>query len=137
MTTQNNGNKRRALVVEDEPMISRVCERVLIIEGFDVDCASDGLAAKEIIKSNSYELCLSDIRTPGMNGIEFYQYLEQEHPELINRTIFTTGDLLSPAIKDFLGMENITFIPKPFTPYDLKKKVREVIDRQACLQSEI
>jgi DNA-binding NtrC family response regulator len=128
MMTQETVIRRKALVIEDEPTISRICARVLTTEGFDVDCATDGLKAKEIMGNEKYEICLSDIRTPGMNGMEFYEYLEAEHPELLSRTIFTSGDLLSPSIREFLGAGNIMFLPKPFTPFDLKKIVREAIN---------
>ena len=55
----------------------------------------DALIAKKMVDDKSYDLCLSDIRTPGMDGIQLYQYLEQEHPELARRVIFTTGDVMS------------------------------------------
>jgi DNA-binding response OmpR family regulator len=121
--------RRKALIIEDEPMIMRICERVFVAEGFDVDCVIDGLSAKEIIKGGGYELCLSDIMTPGMNGMELYNYLEQEHPMMTHRIIFTTGDLLSPVVKDFLKAGNKSYILKPFTPADLKEKIQQTLCR--------
>ncbi len=121
--------RRKALIIEDEPMIRRICSRVLVAEGFDVDCAVDGLAAKEVIREGRYEICLSDILTPGMNGMELYGYLEQEYPAMTERIIFTTGDLLSPVVKDFLNAGDKTFILKPFTPADLKEKIGQIMRR--------
>jgi len=59
---------KRILVVEDEPAISDVCQRVLTGEGFEVDIAVDGKVAQDMIGEKQYDLCLIDIRTPAMNG---------------------------------------------------------------------
>ena len=123
--TQDNTHRRRALVVEDEPVISRLCQRILIAEGFDVDIAMNGLIAKKMADDRSYDLCVSDIRTPDMNGIQLYEYLEQEHPELARRVIFTTGDVMSGSIAQFLEETKRPFLPKPFTRDELKQAIRD------------
>jgi DNA-binding NtrC family response regulator len=125
--TEDNTRRRRALVVEDEPVISRLCQRILTAEGFDIDIAVTGLIAKKMADDKSYDLCLSDIRTPDMSGIELYQYLEQEHPELARRVIFTTGDVMSDYIAQFLEGKRRPFLPKPFTPDELKQVVRDAL----------
>jgi len=123
--TQDNTHRRRALVVEDEPVISRLCQRILIAEGFDVDIAMNGLIAKKMVDDKSYDLCVSDIRTPDMNGMQLYEYLEQEHPELARRVIFTTGDVMSGSIAQFLNENKRPFLPKPFTRDELKQAIRD------------
>ena len=120
-------NRKRALVVEDELMIGRVCQKVLTALGFEVDVAVNGLVAKEMVEKNHYDLCLSDIRTPGMNGMELYVYLEKEHHDLADRTIFTTGDVLSGNVNTFLEKTRKPFLPKPFTPDELKKVVQQAL----------
>jgi DNA-binding NtrC family response regulator len=123
--TEDNKHRRRALVVEDEPVISRICQITLMAEGFDVDIAMNGLIARKMADDKSYNLCLSDIRTPEMDGIQLYQYLQQEHPELARRVIFTTGDVLSGYIARFLDGIERPFLPKPFTPDELKQAIRD------------
>jgi CheY-like chemotaxis protein len=125
--TEDNTRRRRALVVEDEPVISRLCQRILTAEGFDIDIAMNGLIAKKMTDDKSYDLCLSDIRTPDMNGIQLYQYLEQEHPELARRVIFTTGDVMSDHIAQFLEATKRPFLPKPFTPDELRQITRDAL----------
>ena len=78
MVTENN--KKRILAIDDEPIIIRVSVKVLSAEGFDVDVACNGLVAKEMAGINEYDLYLSDIRTPAMNGMQFYEYLRQAQP---------------------------------------------------------
>ena len=120
-------NKRRALVVEDEPVIGRICTKTLNALGFEVDIATNGLMARDMVRAQAYDFCLSDIRTPKMNGIEFYQYLRQEHPRLANRVIFTSGDVLGSDVKAFLTKLSKPFLPKPFTPTELRETVKEAL----------
>jgi len=122
----NSAKRKCALVVEDEPLISRVCQKTLSTEGFEVDIAMNGLIAKEMVANKNYDLFLSDIRTPQMNGIEFYRYLEEEYPAMAGKVIFTTGDILSGNIDTFLKEVNKPFLPKPFLPDDLKQIVRKL-----------
>jgi CheY-like chemotaxis protein len=122
---QENRERKFALIIEDEPAISRACRRVLATEGFEVDVAGDGLTAKEFISKKNYDLCLSDIRLPKMDGIELYRHIEQEYPGLAHKVIFTTGDLLSKDTGKFLKESERPFLLKPFTPEQLKSVVRE------------
>jgi len=127
MVMPNNGSRnKRVLVIEDEPIIGRVCRKTLAADGFDVDIALNGLIAKDMVDKNVYDFYLSDIRTPKVSGIEFYQYLKKEHSELASRVIFTTGDVLSADVRKFLEEFKGTFLPKPFTPEQLRKAVGEV-----------
>ena len=76
------------LVVEDEPGICALCRRVLIGEGFEVEIAVNGKVAQGMITDDTqYDLVLIDIRTPAMNGMELYQWLQEEHPRLTERVI--------------------------------------------------
>jgi DNA-binding NtrC family response regulator len=126
--TQENNNQKKVLVVEDEPIIGKVCQRTLTASGFKVDMAVNGLVAKKMVGEKSYDLCLSDIRTPEMNGIELFEYLEQEHPELACKMIFTTGDVLSNNIETFLKRVNRPFLAKPFSPDELRKVIGQVLN---------
>ena len=123
---QNESDGRRVLVVEDEPGIAAVCMRTLNREGFQVDIAVDGKIALEMWAKKIYDLCISDIRTPRMNGIELYRQLEIECPEAVTKFIFTTGDVLSDNVKTFLAETGRAYLPKPFTPENLRVVVKQI-----------
>ena len=123
---QENPERKFALIIEDEPAIGRACQRILTAEGFEVDIAGDGLIAKEFISKKSYDLCLSDIRLPKMNGMELYRHIEQEYPGLAQKVIFTTGDLLSKDTGKFLKESERPFLLKPFTPEQLRSVIKEL-----------
>ena len=123
-----NGSAKRILVVEDEPAISQLCRRVLTSEGFEVDIAVNGEIAQDMLEEKQCDFCLIDIRTPEMNGIELYQWLKEKHPKIIEGVIFTTGDVMSGDTKDFLEQTTRPFLPKPFTPDELKTIMRETLE---------
>jgi len=118
---------KRILVVEDEPAISDVCRRVLTGEGFEVDIAVNGEVALDMIEEEQYDLCLIDVRTPTMNGKELYLWLEEKHPELAGGALFTTGDVMAGDTQSFLEQAARPFLPKPFTPEELKAIVRQAL----------
>ncbi len=125
-----NKKSKKILVVEDEPIISRVCSQTLTGEGFEVDIATNGSIAEGMIEEKEYDLLLVDVRTPVMNGRELYQWINERHPELAKRVIFTTGELLGSASEKFVEQSNRPFLPKPFTPLILRTVVREALRRK-------
>jgi len=121
---------KKILIVDDEPAICDVCQRVLTEEGLEVDIASNGKVAQDMIEKKQYDLFLVDIRTPAMSGKELYYWLQTKHPQLANRLIFTTGDVMSGDTKGFLGQAKRPFLAKPFTPDDLKSIMKEALLRE-------
>jgi DNA-binding response OmpR family regulator len=117
-------NKKKILLVEDEPVIGRLCTRVLDVEGFDVDFVQDGRKAMEAINKKNYDLCITDIRLPEITGIQLYGLVKEEHPELSNKMVFITGDTMNVNVQSFLQESGIPYLTKPFTPKDLIKKVK-------------
>ena len=118
---------KKILVVEDEPSIGEVCRRVLTGEGYKVYIAVNGRVAQDMIEEKQYDLCLIDIRTPEMDGKELYQWLQQKHPQLVRRVIFTTGSVMGGDTQSFLEQAARPSLPKPFTPDELKAIVRETL----------
>jgi len=121
------GETKRILVVEDEPAISQICRRILTGDGFEVDTAINGEVAQEMLGERGYTLVLMDIRMPVMSGKEFYQILESQYPQLVDRVIIATGDVIGSKTKNFLEKSGRPFLPKPFTPDELKTIVRETL----------
>lgn len=122
--TQARLERKSVLVVEDEVNIAKVCKKILDAEGFDVEIAPNGEVALEMWLEKDYDLCISDIRTPQMNGIELYQQLKIQKPEAVERFIFTTGDILSKNVREFLDENGRPYLPKPFAPDTFRSIVR-------------
>lgn len=118
---------RTVLVVEDEPAIANVCRRVLNNEGLGVDIAPNGKVAQRMIDKKQYDSLLIDIRIPEMSGKELYQWLKRKHPQLREKIIFTTGDVISGDAQAFIEKSGVPFLPKPFTPRELVTIIRKSI----------
>jgi CheY-like chemotaxis protein len=122
------GQRQRILVVEDEPAICQVCLRTLTAEGFEVDIAVNGAIAGKMLGEKKYDLCLIDIRTPIMNGRELYQYIRDNYPNFTGKIIFTTGDVLDEKLASMLDGAERPYLPKPFTPDELRTIVKEALE---------
>jgi len=125
---QTKGQSQRILVVEDEPSICQVCLRTLTAEGFKVDIAVNGAIAGKMLGETEYDLCLIDIRTPIMNGRQLYQYILDKYPDFKGKIIFTTGDVLDDKLASMLKGAKRPYLPKPFTPDELKSIVKEALE---------
>ncbi len=123
----------RILVAEDERVIAEICRRVLANEGFEVDVAANGKTAQHMARNNRYDLSLIDIRMPIMSGEEFFHWLQEKQPRLASRVVFTTGDVMAQGTETFLEESGRPFLPKPFTPDELRSLVRQVGVECQCL----
>jgi CheY-like chemotaxis protein len=74
---------------------------------------------------NRYDLILSDVRMPDLDGPALYREVERRHPNLLQRFIFLTGDIMSPETSQFLAQTAVPCLSKPFT----LEMVREVVQR--------
>lgn len=121
--------QKRILIVDDEPAICEVCRRVLEKEGFEVEVAANGLVARRMLTEKQYDIFLIDFKTPAMSGKELYQWLKEHHPDTANSVIFMTGDVVGDDTQTFLEQTGRPFLPKPFTPDELKVIISEVIEQ--------
>ena len=113
------------LVVDDEPEVGRLLADLLAADGYEVDAASNGVVALEKLESRDYDLILSDLRMPGLDGPGLYQEIERRRPELLSRFVFLTGDTLSAESRKFLERLTVPSLDKPFD-FD---EVRRVVAR--------
>lgn len=120
----NIPNIKRILLVDDSEVIRRGLGRILVIEGFSVDTAADGIEAQHLLNENDYDMVLTDIRMPVMTGIELYQQIEQICPKAANKVVFMSMDIPDPQTRRFFTKVNRPFLLKPFTMDDLMNAFR-------------
>jgi len=104
----------RILIIDDEVNVLEIIQRLLIRNGYTVDGASNGLYGLELIEKQNYDLIVCDMSMPGMGGIQFYQEVNRRAPELSNKIIFTTGDLISKENEKFFTNTGCVLLQKPF-----------------------
>ena len=123
----SEGIKKRILVIEDEPVLGLLCKRVLRGSGYDVDVVDNGLDAKKLTEEQEYALCVSDIRLPGMTGIELYGHWKETNNPITEKLIFITGDTMNNYVRDFLKEVKRPCVMKPFEPEDLVEAVNKAL----------
>jgi len=118
------------LVVEDERSIAQMLADLLADEGYAVDVAGNGRLALEKIEARAYDLILSDLRMPELDGIGLYRELERRQPDLLRRLIVITGTIGHPDYESFLAQTQVPVLEKPFSVLALHALMREVLS--AC-----
>ena len=107
---------KRLLMVEDDPGVAEVTATFLRTEGFDVDLARNATEALACLEDNHYEFLLSDILMPGgISGIELARRVETQWPDM--HIILSSG---FPGEVETLRLSAWTFLPKPYTPAQLR-----------------
>jgi PAS domain S-box-containing protein len=119
--------KARILVVDDEPVIRELANRVLTGEGYEVDLADNAVDALTKIQSHRYSLILLDIKMPGMDGIELYERIQNVARSLTRRIIFITGDIMATDTEKFLLEAKAAYMNKPFTGKQLVDEVKRAL----------
>lgn len=119
--------KKRILFVEDEAPLAFFVSQVLGSD-YQVDSVRTGEEALEKWRKNPYDLLVTDIRLPGMSGLELIANLQREYTG-IKFIIITAYDSfeMREKIKNFEGL--VGFFPKPFSIEELKNRIKEVLEK--------
>jgi two-component system NtrC family sensor kinase len=118
---------KKILVVDDEPTLAEMLQEMLAIDGHQVETAANGAIALEKLGEQAYDLIVSDLRMPVLDGPGLYRELEQQYPELCRRVIFITGDTLNLELKAFLERTAVPTMSKPFLWEEVRQVVRGVL----------
>ena len=122
----------RLLVADDDPGLRESLERTLTREGYRVVVASDGLAALERLQGGGVDLVLSDLKMPGLSGIQLLAAAKAIAPDVdvILLTAFGTIEEAVKAMKD--GAYD--FLTKPFQRAQLLRVVHQALERRQLIQ---
>ncbi|OGV99249.1 MAG: hypothetical protein A3D97_03055 [Nitrospinae bacterium RIFCSPHIGHO2_12_FULL_39_42] len=105
--------KRTILVIDDDPAILGFMLNILtLVRGYEVKTARNGIEALKMIDSSQYDLIISDINMPVMDGIEFYRKLVNKSPSMKERIIFVTGNM-KPNTEKFMQETGARWFSKP------------------------
>jgi two-component system NtrC family sensor kinase len=116
--------RRRALVIDDERDLAELLAEMLTREGFAVEVAFDGNQALAELGSRSYDLVLSDVRMPGLDGPALLRRLQSDWPALAKRLIFITGDIVGLGTGSALDKLGRPVIEKPISPEEMRRVVQ-------------
>ena len=125
--------KGRILVVDDEWSIRDVLSNILRSEGFDVDTAEDGDIGIQMLEATRYDLVITDLKMPRVDGIEVLRYLSTSNSPTLG--IVATGYGSIESAVEALRLGAFDYITKPFHLDEIKILVHKAREFQA-LQTE-
>ncbi|MEJ8572268.1 ATP-binding protein [Microbaculum marinum] len=120
----------RVLVIDDEPDVGMLIGESLELEGHIVEVTASARRALELIEETAFDVVISDIRMPDMDGPAFYRALEAGGPERVAGLAFVTGDTLNSRVGDFLARTGCPYLEKPFVPADVRDLIVQVMRRR-------
>ncbi|HVL72940.1 MAG TPA: ATP-binding protein [Beijerinckiaceae bacterium] len=121
------GRAAAILVVDDEPEIAELIAEIVAPLAERVDLAANGLEALEATGARAYDLVISDLRMPGLDGPGLFRRLRAEPVPFAGRILFVTGDTLHHDLEQFLADTGAPVIEKPFEPAEIRHKVAELL----------
>lgn len=121
--------RSRILVIDDEPEIRNTIADILVMDGHDVQTAQDGKDGLDRMGRNPFDLILSDMRMPEMDGQTLYDHVRHDHPQALKRIAFITGQAHDPEFGVFLRETGAQVLGKPFTIHQLRQLVDRMIGR--------
>jgi len=119
----------RLLVVDDEAELAGVMREMLESAGYEVSVAESGAVALELLAAARFDAVVSDLRMPDMDGAALWRRVCEQHPALVGRLLFVTGDTLSPDATEFFRLSGCDGLDKPFAKAELLVKVAALLQR--------
>jgi len=120
------------MIVDNEEGLCRMMEAVLLDHGFDVTYFTDPIVATGRFQPGTWDLVISDIKMPGMDGLEVLEFLRQRDPELpvVMVTAYATVDMSIQALRK--GAYDM--LTKPFEPDELLYRVKNALSHTRLLE---
>lgn len=116
------------LIVDDEPLVCESLQEMFRLEGYTVDAVLDGEAALSRLQDDDYQVVLSDIQMPGLNGIELLKELKGRNPETM--VIFITGHGHIEGAVEAIKLGAYDYITKPIDDLRLKLTIGRALEQK-------
>jgi PAS domain S-box-containing protein len=118
----------RTLVIDDEEDVADLLAEILELAGYEVMAAGSGAEALRLIEREDFDVVLSDVRMPHLDGPALYSILRERKPDLADRLAFVTGDTMSPKARRFLESTDRPYIEKPINPKEVRALVLQLLE---------
>ncbi len=129
--------KARILAVDDEPVILDSFRKILVLAGFSVDTVESGQEALTLVRKNDYQFVFTDLKMPGMDGLEVTKAVKHLRPD-IDVAIITGYATIETAV-DGMKYGAADYVQKPFTEDELIEFANRLLirreDRRARLSA--
>lgn len=126
-----DAESERILIVDDEPIVGESFRKLFDEEEYEIDIALGGKEAIEKVRGHDYDLVITDLRMPDLDGISMLEQIRGEQPDaaLLMITGYASVDTATQAMK--LGA--FDYIEKPFTPEEIRAAVQKALKQKRFL----
>ncbi len=130
-TDAHKGYVPRVLVVDDEQRIRQACTVLLQKDGYHVEQADNGQVGLEMIEAQHFDIVLLDLMMPSLSGFDVLAHIRDSHPDTV--VIVITGYATLDHSVAAMKQGAFDFVPKPFTPNQLRAVVSKAINYTRAL----
>jgi signal transduction histidine kinase len=134
-TVDERGAKDSILVVDDEEAVVGALSEFFTLRGYEVESALNSRQALGMIHDRGFSIVLSDLRMPGMNGVELLEHVMDEDPETV--VIIMTGYASVQSAVDALKKGAYDYVVKPFSMYELEKTVKLGLEKRKLQRENV
>jgi signal transduction histidine kinase/ActR/RegA family two-component response regulator len=120
------GAGKKILLVDDEDILLEMVRDDLLRHGYEIVCANNGEAALRELHEHKVDAICCDIKMPGLNGRQLYDWIRSTRPQFARRIVFMTGDVINESLQSFLEQENLQCLNKPFALRDLREAIQNI-----------
>lgn len=118
----------RVLIVDDEVNIRELMARYLATDGIEALGADNGYSAQRVLREQSVDACLIDLKMPGMNGIELIKWIRSEGFRMPIIMASAHGEITDAVTALKSGAQD--YVIKPFNPEELSIKIKNLVEAQ-------
>jgi CheY-like chemotaxis protein len=127
--------RARILAIDDEPVVLDSLRKILVLEGYSVDTVASGPEALGLVRRRDYDFVFTDLKMPGMDGVEVVKAVRQLRPDI--DIVVITGYATIETAVETMQHGAVDYVQKPFTADELAGLVRKfVLRREARLEAE-
>ena len=119
----------RVLVVDDEEMLRNLLARILEREGYSVSTASGAKQALASLEKSDFQIMVSDVKMPEMNGFELLRAAKHKYPQMA--VVMMTAFVDDYTVQQALGLWADGYVAKPFKSHDLTSEVERARQKAA------
>jgi DNA-binding NtrC family response regulator len=127
--------RSRILIVDDEDIVLKSCQRALAGPERELDTATSGAEALAKVEGGKYDVLLLDIMMPNVDGLEVLQRVKETHPDI--EVVMVTGlSQIDTAVRS-MKLGAFDYLPKPFDPDELALVVERALERRRLLAENV
>jgi two-component system NtrC family response regulator len=127
-TSSSKKDGGRVLVVDDEPIVCKSCEKVLAPEGYSVSTTQTGRDGIQKGHSGAFDVVIVDLKMPDVDGMEVLASIKEKQPDV--EVIVITGYSTVSTAVEAMKLGAIDYLPKPFTPDELCVVVSKAFEKR-------